>query len=226
VELKIQGLSKSYSSQVALQNMTLNLKPGIVAVLGLNGAGKTTLLRCLASLTKPDLGQLWFDGLPYSQNLALLRGQIGYLPQDLDLPASLTPRRLLEYLATLKNITEDSQVNQMLSTLGLEEIADWPFARLSSGQVRLAGIAQAFLGRPKLLLLDELTHGLDVEERERVFALARQPVPGRLILYSTHEPADAGRLADQVIVLRQGQVTFFGKVDDSRWQDQGEHILI
>jgi len=226
VELKIQGLSKSYSSQVALQNVTLHLKPGIVAVLGQNGAGKTTLLRCLASLTKPDRGQLWFDGLPYSQNLARLRGQIGYLPQDLDLPAGLTPRRLLEYLATLKNITEDGQVNHLLSALGLEEIADWPFGKLSGGQIRLVGIAQAFLGRPKLLLLDELTHGLDVEEREWVFTLARQPVPGRLILYSTHETADAGRLADRVIVLRQGQVTFFGEVDNSRWQDQDVLILV
>lgn len=226
MELKIQGLSKSYSSQVALQNVTLILKPGIVAVLGQNGSGKTTLLRCVASLTKPERGQLWFDGLPYSQNLAWLRGQIGYLPQDLDLPTSLTPRRLLGYLATLKNITEYSQVDQMLSALGLEMVADRPFAKLSGGQIRLSGIAQAFLGRPKLLLLDELTHGLDVEERERVFALARQPVPGRLILYSTHEPADAGRLADRVIILRQGQVTFFGEVDDSRWQDKDELLLV
>jgi len=74
--------------------------------------------------------------------------------------------------------------------------------------------------------LDELTHGLDVEEREWVFTLACQPVPGRLILYSTHEPADAGRLADRVIVLCQGEATFFGEVDDFCWQDQDEHILV
>ena len=213
MELKIQELSKSYGYQVALQNVTLNLKPGIVAVLGPNGAGKTTLLHCLATLTKPDGGQLWFDGLPYSKNLARLRGQIGYLPQDLDLPASLTPRRLLEYLGALKNITEDGQVDQLLSALGLEEIADRSFAKLSGGQVRLAGIAQAMLGRPMLLLLDELTRGLDVEERERAFALARRPVPGRLILYSTHDPADVDRLADMVIILRQGRVIFSGESD-------------
>lgn len=213
MELKIQELSKSYGYQVALQNVTLNLKPGIVAVLGSNGAGKTTLLHCLSTLTKPDGGQLWFDGLPYSKNLARLRAQIGYLPQDLDLPASLTPRRLLEYLGTLKNITEDGQVDQLLSALGLEEIADRSFAKLSGGQVRLAGIAQAMQGRPMLLLLDELTRGLDVEERERAFALARRPVPGRLILYSTHDPADVDRLADMVIVLRQGRVIFSGESD-------------
>jgi len=91
---------------------------------------------------------------------------------------------------------------------------DQPFLRLSAGQTRLAGIAQAFLGQPSLLLLDELTRGLDVEVRERVLALARQPVPGRLILFSTHDPSDAGRLADHAIVLYQGQVIFAGKVGD------------
>ncbi len=89
---------------------------------------------------------------------------------------------------------------------------------MSGGQIRLAGVAQAFLGQPSLLLLDELTRGLDVEEREHVFALARKPLPGRLILFSTHELADVERLADQVIILRQGQVVFFGDVYDFRGQ--------
>jgi ABC-type multidrug transport system ATPase subunit len=112
-------------------------------------------------------------------------------------------------------------VDRLLAALGLERVADRPFARLSGGQIRLAGIAQAFLGCPDLLLLDELTSGLDVEERERVFSLARQLVPGRLILYSTHEPAVAGRPADRIIVLRQGQVIFSGDPDALRRQAQG-----
>lgn len=214
MELKIQGLSKTYGSQAALLGVTLDLKPGIVALLGPNGSGKTTLLRCLASLLKPDHGQLWFDGFPYPQNLMRLRAQIGYLPQELDLPPNLTPRRLLEYLGTLKNVTEDGQVEQLLSALGLEKVADRPFASLSGGQLRLTGIAQAFLGHPSLLLLDELTHGLDVDERERVFALARKPFPGRLILFSTHELFCVERLAETAIVLRQGKVFFSGNEDD------------
>jgi ABC-2 type transport system ATP-binding protein len=222
VELKIRGLSKSYGAQVALQDVDLDLKPGTIALLGPNGSGKTTLLRCLASLLKPDRGQLWFDGLPYKPNFPRLRGQLGYLPQDLDLPASLTPRRLLEYLSTLKHAAKDSQMDHLLYALGLEEIADRSFARLSGGQVRLAGIAQAFLGRPKLLLLDELTHGLDVEERERVFALARQPVPGRLILFSTHEPSDAERWADSIILLFQGEVADWGRTEELRQQPYGK----
>ncbi len=218
MELKIQELSKSYGSQAALRNVTLNLKPGTVALLGPNGSGKTTLLRCLASLTRPDRGQLWFNGLPYSKNLALLRSQLGYLHQDLDLPSHLTPRQLLEYLRTLKSTPDAGQVDQLLSALDLKPVANLPFSSLSGGQIRLAGVAQAFLGQPSLLLLDELTRGLDVEEREHVFALARKPLPGRLILFSTHEPADVERLADQVIILRQGQVVFFGDVDDFRGQ--------
>lgn len=226
MDLKIQGLSKSYGCQVALRDVTLDLKPGTVALLGLNGSGKTTLLRCLASLLKPDRGQLWFDGFPYAQNLPRLRGQLGYLPQDLDLPASLTPRQLLEYLSSLKKVSDENQVNRLLAALGLGKIADRSFASLSGGQVRLTGIAQAFLGRPYLLLLDELTHGLDAEEREWVFSLVRKPVPGRLIIFSTHEPADAERLADRVILLRQGQVIFFGEVGDFRRQVQDDRILV
>ena len=214
MELKIRGLSKAYGSQVALRDVDLNLQPGVVALLGPNGSGKTTLLRCLASLLKADHGRLWFGGLPYAQNLPRLRSQLGYLPQDLDLPPGLTPRRFLEYLGALKHIPDENQVDELLSALGLEEIADRPFLSLSAGQIRLVGIAQAFLGQPSLLLLDELTRGLDVEERERVFALAHRPFPGRLILFSTHDPPDAGHLADHAIVLHRGQVIFAGKVGD------------
>jgi ABC-2 type transport system ATP-binding protein len=224
VELKIRGLSKAYGSQVALQDVNLNLQPGTVVLLGPNGSGKTTLLRCLASLLKADHGRLWFGGLPHAQNLPWLRSQLGYLPQDLDLPPGVTPRRLLEYLGVLKHIPDENQVGELLSALGLEEIAAQPFLRLSAGQTRLAGIAQAFLGQPSLLLLDELTRGLDVEERERVLALARQPVPGRLILFSTHDPWDAGRLADHAIVLYQGLVIFAGKVGDLPQQAGGQII--
>lgn len=215
----MQGLSKSFGSQVALQDVTLELTPGAVALLGPNGSGKTTLLRCLASLLKPDNGEIWFNGMPYAQYFSWLRTQIGYLPQELDFPQSLTPRRLLEYLGTLKNIPEAGQVDHLLSALGLESAADRTFGKLSRGQIRLTGIAQAFLGQPSLLLLDELTHGLDIEERERIFALARQPFPGRLIVFSTHELTDADRLSDRVIVLHRGQLVFTGKMDDLHRED-------
>ncbi len=224
MELRIQGLSKSYGSQVALRDVTLELMPGTVALLGPNGSGKTTLLRCLASLVKPDNGGLWFNGLPYTQNFPWLRGQLGYVPQELDFPHNLTPRQLLEYLGTLKNISESGQVDYLLSALGLKSVADRPFGRLSGGQIRLTGIAQAFLGKPSLLLLDELTRGLDVEERERVFALARKSSSGRLIVFSTHDPPDVERFTEQAIVLQQGRVIFSGKTEDLHHHIPGYHF--
>jgi len=111
----------------------------------------------MASLLQPDTGRLWFDGLPYAQNLPLLRSQIGYLPQELDFPHNLTPRQLLEYIGTLKNIPEADQVEHLLSTLGLESVADRPFGRLSGGQIitateakseALRGLGHPFYGTP------------------------------------------------------------------------------
>lgn len=224
MELRIRELSKSYGTQVALRNVNLDFQPGTIALLGPNGSGKTTLLRCLASLTRPDHGQLWFDGIPYRRNLKLLRSQCGYLPQELDFSHNLTPRQLLEYLGTLKNIPESGQVDYLLSALGLKSVADRPFGRLSGGQIRLTGIAQAFLGKPSLLLLDELTRGLDVEERERVFALARKSSSGRLIVFSTHDPPDVERFTEQAIVLQQGRVIFSGKTEDLHHHIPGYHF--
>jgi len=212
MELMLQGITKLYGPRAALQNVFLHIAPGIIAVMGPNGSGKTTLLRCLGSLVQPDQGQLWFDGWDYRKNVSALRRRVGYLPQELDLPVHLTPRRLLTYLATLKNATADDPVDRLLEALSLGKIADTPFSKLSSGQTRLVGIAQAFLGQPDLLLLDELTRGLDVEERAKVFALIRKPAPGRLLLYSTHHPTDAEQLADGIIILRKGEVIFSGEV--------------
>lgn len=211
MELKVQNLTKSFGSQIALENVTLSLTSGCAAVLGPNGSGKTTLLRCLATLEQPDSGDLWFDNSPYAGNVQLLRSRIGYLPQELHLPDYLTIRRLLNYLAALKKSSGPEQVEDLIEVMGLETVADKPFSSLSHGQIRLFGVAQAFLGRPMLLLLDEPTRGLDVHERGRVFSLLRRNESGRLILYSAHDPEDVSRKADRVILLRQGRVVFFGE---------------
>ena len=104
--------------------------------------------------------------------------------------------------------------------MGLEKVANNPLSSLSNGQMRLLGIAQAFLGKPTLLLLDEPTRGLDIEEKRRFFSLLRQHVAGRLVLYSTHDPQDINRKADRVIILNRGQVVFFGEVGDLNPSDR------
>lgn len=220
MELKIQNLTKSFGSQIALSHISLELTAGCVAVLGPNGSGKTTLLRCLATLEIPNSGQLWFDGYPYATHLQLLRSQMGYLPQELNLPDHLTIRRLLNYLAILKKSRHSEQIEDLIYALGLGKVANNPLPSLSNGQMRLLGIAQAFLGKPTLLLLDEPTRGLDIEEKQRFFSLLRQHVASRLVLYSTHDPQDINQKADRVIILYRGQVVFFGEVGDLNPSDR------
>lgn len=202
MELVVRGVSKAYGEQAALDGIDLTLTDGVVALLGANGSGKSTLLRLLATLIQPDSGEIAFNGLAYPQHERLLRAQIGYLPQALDLPETLTPRKLLNHLARLRGMTVDP-----VEQFQLQAIADQPFRRLSAGQQRLVGLAQAFLGTPRLLLLDEFTRGLDVVEREAAFRLIQQP--GRLVVFSTHIPAEVESAgAETVIVLERGRVLF------------------
>lgn len=214
MELKVEKLSKTFGSQIALSDISLDLSSGYVAVLGPNGSGKTTLLRCLATLMQPDCGHLWFDGCSYHRYVQLIRSRIGYLPQELHLPDHMSGRRLLNYLAALKVSDTSEQVEDLIGSLGLEKIADKPFISLSHGEMRLFGLAQACLGRPRLLLLDEPTRGLDVKERARVFSLLRHYPASHLIIYTTHNMEDITTMADRIIVLYEGKVAFDGAVKD------------
>ncbi len=208
--LVIGGLRKTYGSQVALDRIDLTLTDGIVALLGANGSGKSTLLRILATLIQPDRGEIAFDALSYPQDERQLRTQIGYLPQTLDLPELLTPRKLLNHLARLRGARDDP-----ISQFQLEALAEQPVQRLSDGQLRKVGIAQALLGSPRLLLLDEFARGLDVNEREWAFRLIQHPE--KLIIFSTHIPAEIESVGAQtVVVLDHGRVLFCGSVAEMR----------
>lgn len=208
--LIVRNLGKRYGPQVALRGVDLTLSRGVVALLGANGSGKSTLLRVLSTLCKPDDGELSFEGWIYGQHERYLRAHIGYLPQDFEMPDTLTPRRLLTYLTQLRG----GEVGQVMRALHLEEFADQSFHKLSTGQIRLVGVAQALLGNPKLLLLDELGRGLDVVERERVFRVVTGC--GKLTIFSTHIPEEAERIAQTVIVLHEGQVLYCGGVETLR----------
>lgn len=214
MELVVENLSKAFGSQSALKNVNLQLTSGCIAVLGPNGSGKTTLLRCLATLLRPDSGHLWFDGLSYAQNLQLIRSRVGYLPQELHFPNHLSGQQILNYLAALKESSTSEQVEDLITALGLQNVADKPLSSLSHGTIRLFGIVQALLGKPQLILLDEPISGLDVKERYRVFSLLRRNLSERLILYTTHDVENIIRMADFVVILFEGEVVFFGTVRD------------
>ncbi len=212
--LIVREVSKAFDGQPALQGINLVLDPGVIAVLGPNGAGKSTLLRLLATLLRPDAGDLQFAGRLYRADLRALRAALGYLPADLELPPTMTPRGLLAHLALLKLLPGDAHAPALLDTLGLAPLAATPLNRRSGGEVRRAAVAQAFLGTPRLLVLDEPTRGLDIQERERVFRLMRQPVPGRTVVFSTHLPDEAALIANQVVILRQGRVLYAGQLEN------------
>jgi ABC-2 type transport system ATP-binding protein len=209
-------LSKSYGAQVALSEVSFTLTKGVVALLGANGSGKSTLLHILATLGQPYEGELSLDGLRYGRDQRLLRQQIGYMPQAVEMPAALTPRKLLRYLASLRA----GDANAVLASLHLNEIANIPFSKLSGGQIRLVSIAQAFLGNPRLLLLDEPSRGLDLLECERLYKLLMNQTG--LTLFSTHLADEAERLAERVIVLHQGRALYIGTIESLRKAAYGQ----
>jgi ABC-type multidrug transport system ATPase subunit len=205
--LIVSRLSKRYGTQTALYEVNFTLSGGVAALLGANGAGKSTLLQVLATLCPPDAGELSFAGQHYARDQRALRTQIGYLPQDLELPGDLTPRKLLTYLARLRG----GSPSEVLAALHLENMANQPFRQLSSGQLRRVGLAQSLLGQPRLLLLDELSRGLDVVERENAYRLVRKH--DGLTVFSTHQPEEAERIAQTVIILQGGHVLYAGAIE-------------
>lgn len=221
--LTIRNLCKTYPDrdQPALHDLSLSVDAGVVALLGHNGSGKSTLLRVLATLAAPDSGTISFGDYRYGDDPRPLRHGLGYLPQDLDLPLTMTPRKLLRYLAKLRDLqigraALDAQIDSLIDSLGLSARAHQPLAQLSGGQVRMIGVAQAVMHQPRLLLLDELTRGLDIDERQRVLRLIRAPrktSAPTLTIFSTHIPEEAEQIADSVIVLAGGRALYAGRVD-------------
>ncbi|MDI3339810.1 MAG: ATP-binding cassette domain-containing protein [Sphaerobacter sp.] len=216
MELIAAGLTKRYGDVPALRGVSLRAGPGVLAVLGPNGSGKTTLLRILATALRPDAGRACFAGRDYGADPRPLRRRIGYLPQEIDLPGHLTPRALLHYVARLKGVPPEPQADALLHRLGLGAVADRRLQTLSGGQARLAALAQALLGRPRLLILDEPLTGLDAAERGRVLRLIAGPPGERVVILSSHVPTDVEAGAAQVLILQRGTVRACGSVEAIR----------
>lgn len=225
--LVVAGLQKYYGATPALRGIDLALGDGVVALLGPNGSGKTTLLRCLATSLRPDAGMILWRGQALWPDPQHVRRHLGYLSQELDFPRQMTPAQLLAHMAQLKGCHDAERNRTLLTGLGIAAVADRPFGTLSAGQVRLAGIAQALLGEPDLLLLDEPTRGLDVAERAAVFRQLRRPAARGLVLFSTHIPEDVSPVARQIVVLNAGRVGYAGEVERLlRWAAGRVHEVI
>ncbi|GAA0122332.1 MAG: ABC transporter ATP-binding protein [Clostridium argentinense] len=216
--LKISNLSKSYGSVQALDNVSFDINKGMYGLLGPNGAGKTTLMRTLTTLMPIEKGSISYGDILWD-NENKIRKLIGYLPQHFSMYSNITVEEALKYIATLKNVKDseiDSQIQFALEKTNLLDEKNKKIKELSGGMVRRLGIAQAIIGDPKILIVDEPTTGLDPERRIAFRNLLNRLGRDRIIIISTHIVEDIEATCDQVCVLNKGKVLYNGTVSDMR----------
>jgi len=214
--VRVDCVSRRYGATRALDEVGLTLERGITGLLGPNGAGKTTLLSILATVNEPDAGRVSVFGLDPRDGAERveIRRRLGYLPQELGYHRHFTVAAFLDYVAILKEITDRhrraEEVARVLAAIGLERYARKRIRALSGGMRQRLGIAQALLGNPDLLVLDEPTAGLDPEQRLRFRELLSDLPGDPVIVLSTHQADDIAAICPNVIVLLEGQVRFAG----------------
>lgn len=217
MELYIDRLTKQYKNKIAVDRISLNLGAGVHGLLGANGAGKTTLMRMICGILRPDSGSVSFDGMDVSSED--YRAILGYLPQDFGYYPDFTGMDFLMYMASLKGLRKKNaryRSRELLSLVGLEGQEKNKIKTYSGGMKQRLGIAQALLNRPKLLVLDEPTAGLDPKERVRFRDLIDRIGRESVLLLSTHIVSDVEQIADRILMLRDGRLIFDGSADEIR----------
>jgi ABC-2 type transport system ATP-binding protein len=213
--LKINGLSKTYKGGVrALDAVTLEVSPGMFGLLGPNGAGKSTLMRTIATLQDPDGGTVAFDGLDVLVNKTQLRRQLGYLPQEFGAYPRTSPEVMLGHIAALKGVHGKARrelVEQLLARTNLWEVRKRNIDTFSGGMRQRFGIAQALIGDPKLMIVDEPTAGLDPVERRRFQNLLSDIGAGVVVILSTHIVDDVADLCPRMAIMGEGRILVEGE---------------
>lgn len=213
MKVRIEGLSKDYGRVSALKDIDLSIGSGMFGLLGPNGAGKSTLMRVLTTLLPPTRGTATIGGYDVRRHKREVRRMLGYLPQDFGLYRKLSAAEFLELVAGLKGITgkaKKSEVERVLRQVDLWENRRQLLGGYSGGMKRRVGIAQALLGDPKLLIVDEPTAGLDPEGRVRFRNLLTELSGDRVVVLSTHIVGDIESSCNNLAVLRRGRVVFAG----------------
>lgn len=215
MELILDRVTKQYASKIAVDRITVNLKPGVIGLLGANGAGKTTLMRMICGILKPSSGTISFEGMDASDEM--YRDALGYLPQDFGYYPNFTGMDFLMYMAALKGLDKSEakrKCNELLKTVNLEDAANKKIKTYSGGMKQRLGIAQAVLNDPKILILDEPTSGLDPKERVRFRNLIAELGKDAIVILSTHIVSDVEHIADRILMMREGNIIFDGKISD------------
>jgi len=216
MELIIDRISKQYKNRIAVDRVSVTLHQGVYGLLGANGAGKTTLMRMLCGILTPTSGTITFDGTDVSSEE--YRAILGYLPQDFGYYPEFTAMDFLLYLAALKGIPKSQakrRARELLELVSLQDVSRKKIKTFSGGMKQRLGIAQALLNDPKLLILDEPTAGLDPKERVRFRNLIEQLGKNSIVLLSTHIVSDIEHIADEILMMKDGQLIYQGKWNDT-----------
>ena len=217
MELTISNLTKEFGTLRAVDHVNFTMTNGVYGLLGVNGAGKTTLMRMLTTLIKPTSGEILWDG----QDVYAMDGQyrklLGYLPQDFGYYPDFSIYDYLMYIASIKGIrptVAKERVKLLLKQVGLVRARHKKMKTLSGGMKRRAGIAQAMLNDPKILILDEPTAGLDPSERIRFRNLISELSEDRIVLLSTHIVSDIEYIANEILLMKDGCITMSGTAEE------------
>ena len=223
----LTGLGKSYGRTTALSGVDLDLAPGITGLLGPNGAGKTTMLRILATALAADNGSVRILGADptTTDGRVAVRRRLGYVPQETGFPRGFTAFAFVDYLAILKEWTDvkarHDEVRRVVDLVGLTDVATKRVSALSGGQRRRVVLAQALLGSPDLLVLDEPTTGLDPAQRGRLRDVLGRAGETSTVIISTHQTEDVAALCERVVVIDGGRLLFDGTVTELVGQAAG-----
>ena len=217
MKLVLDNLTKEFGEFVAVDHINLTMTNGVYGLLGVNGAGKTTLMRMLCTLLKPTSGNIYCNGKDIFKMDGEYRNLLGYLPQDFGFYPEFTVNDYLLYIATIKGVrpaVARKRTNELISKVGLAKVANKKLKKLSGGMKRRAGIAQAMLNNPKILILDEPTAGLDPNERIRFRNLISELSEERLVLLSTHIVSDIEYIANEILMMKDGAILNKGTLDE------------
>jgi len=218
--ISLRGVGRSFGATQALADVDLDLEAGVIGLLGPNGAGKTTLLRLLATALPPSRGKVRVLGrdVEVLAERTEIRRRLGYLPQEVGFPRGFTAFAFVDYIALLKEWADPAarhaEVRRVLDQVGLSDAATKRIRAMSGGQRRRVALAQALLGSPPVLVLDEPTTGVDPEQRVTLRTVLAELARTSIVVLSTHQTEDVAALCERVVVLDRGRVRYDGAVTD------------
>lgn len=216
MELILENVNKSFKKFIAVKDVNLSLKCGVHALLGANGSGKTTLMKLICGLLQGQ-GEIHFDDIDMNQEYDTYASHLGYMPQNFGYYPHYTVKEFLDYMGIVKNLTKEyreKRILELVQLLNLEDKMNIKMKKLSGGMLRRVGIAQALLNDPDILILDEPTVGLDPKERIVFRNLIASLSSEKVILLSTHIVSDIETIADDILVMKEGEIILHGAYEE------------